>query len=86
MHDLSRISRILEQNQIVSIETNISALLAFVEQILTNLNHAAIEMIRSFRKNFVTLELVLDMRSSMMSRVLFSPPSKMLMSGTPSTN
>ena len=52
MHDLSRISRILEQNQVVSIETDISVLLAFVEQILTYVNHAAVEMMRSFRENF----------------------------------
>ena len=51
MYDLSRISRILEQNQVVSIETNISVLLAFVEQILTYVNHAAVEMMRSFREN-----------------------------------
>ena len=31
MHDYSRISWILEQNQVVSIETNISVLFAFVE-------------------------------------------------------
>ena len=52
MHDLSRISRILGQNQVVSIETNMSVLLVFVEQILTYVNHAAVEMMRSFCENF----------------------------------
>ena len=52
MYDLSKISRTFEQNQVVSIETNISVSLAFVEQILTYVNYAAVEMMRSFRENF----------------------------------
>ena len=52
MHDLCGISRILEQNQVVSIETNISVFFALVEQILTYVNHAAVEMMRFFRENF----------------------------------
>ena len=52
MHHLSRISRILEQNQVVSIETNISVFLAFDKQILTYVNHATVEMMRSFLENF----------------------------------
>ena len=36
----------------MSIETKISVLPAFVEQILTNVNRAAFEMMRPFRQNF----------------------------------
>ena len=35
----------------MSIETNISVLPAFVEQILTYVNHIAVEMMRTFHKN-----------------------------------
>ena len=52
MHDLCGISRILEQNQVMSIETNISVFPVFVEQILTYVHHAAVEMMRPFRENF----------------------------------
>ena len=51
MYDLSRISRILEQNQVMSVEANISVFFAFVEQILTNVYHATVGMMRSFREN-----------------------------------
>ena len=51
MHNLGRISRILEQNQEVCVETNISVLLAFLEQILTYVNHAAAEVMISFCEN-----------------------------------
>ena len=36
----------------MSIETNISVLLAFVEKISTYVNHAAVKMMRSFCENF----------------------------------
>ena len=52
MHDLCGISRILEQNQVVSIETNISVFFALVEQILADVNHATVEMMRPLCENF----------------------------------
>ena len=66
----------------MNIETNISVLLAFVEHI----NDATVKIMRPFVKTFVTLVSASDMKSSMMRSVLFLPPSKMFMSGTPSKN
>ena len=75
MHDLSRISRIFEQNQVVSMETNISLLFAFVEQILNYVNHAAVEMMRSLCENFCYSrisfghEVVYDVKHSLFATV-----------------
>ena len=75
MHDLNRISRILEQNQVVSIETNISFFFALAEQILTSVNHAAAEMMRSFRENFCHsrigfgLEVIDDEKSFLLAAI-----------------
>ena len=52
MQDLSRISRIFEQNQVVSIETNISVFFALVEKILADVNHSTVEMMRPLCENF----------------------------------
>ena len=52
MHDLCGISQILEKNQVVSIETNISVFFTLVEQILADVNHATVEMMRPLCENF----------------------------------
>ena len=50
MNYLSSISRIFEQNQIVTIQTDVSIFLAFMKQVLTDIDDAGIFMMRTFRK------------------------------------
>ena len=52
VHDLYEIFEILEHTKVVSIETNVIVLFTFVKKILTYVNHAAVEMVKSFCENF----------------------------------
>ena len=50
MNDLSRIARIFEQNQIISVQADRSVPLALVVEVLADVDDAGVVVMRSFRE------------------------------------